>query len=1038
MKIFFQNKMFRKISLSTLAIAIVVGGFLVFSTPTKAAISTVTVTAPNGGEVWSDSHSITWTTNPASDPETVNLYYCTGGNCTSGTYTLIVSGISNTGNYYWDTASVADATTYKIRVGANSDPLLRNDSSDATFTIDNTHPTTTATITSLSADTGTSSSDFITQTAAQTISGTLSVGLAGGEILYGSVDGGSNWVNITSKVAGTAITWNGATLSGTSSIKMKVTDAAGNDGAIATQAYTVDNTAPVLSASGIVGTTNGASNDTVVMTFSENVSPTTTWPSAFTSITSNGQALAIASGFNLNGNVLTLTLTKSPTTPGTYLRNGNSVIVTPKVSEIRDTAGNYAAITPITSLSSITGDTTAPTVALTYAPNQTVYKAGTSVTITATFNEPIYETVLPTIAIATVGNGSVTATNMTKSTNTVYTYAWTVPAGSDDDGTATVTIVSADLAGNTNATATNNTKTIDNTVPTLTSANIVGTTVEGAGDTVVMTFSENVSPTTTWPSAFTSITSNGVTLNVAGASFSLNGNVLRMTLAENPADNTTYIRNGNTIIVTPKVSEIRDAGYNYVAITPITSAATISGDSNYPNVAISYSASSFYAGEVVTVTATFDEAMSEVALPKIAIETPGNGGLSATDMTRFSNTVYTYAWTVPSGTDEDGVATMTISVATDLAGNINATATNNAVTIDALPPVVNSFTATDVSYSSATLNVLTNKIATCRYATVDEAYDSMTEMYDTENTITHEQPLTGLSSSTRYDYYVRCRDNSGNTIVSSAHVSFVTTASDTLAPHVDAQTPVHGATGVSINVHPTVTFSEAMDANTVNSNTVQIRLVNDDSVVPATYSLNNARTIVTLTPTSPLYNEEVYYIWVSGAKDVAGNTITSYTTSASQDFTTVTAGAEPEVGLTITPKMTNVGETNGVWNEEDGSAGGAFEWVFDMTLPNKESLLSLQFSDWTNGLSTANNMRYWSEEIVPGGLGSATNPVIIRAKDTYPTNVEVIGDEAEWTGGQDGAGIQTKVHVQLQIPNSTPAGSHSASFKVRTTESNPV
>jgi len=116
-------------------------------------------------------------------------------------------------------------------------------------TVDGTAPTTTISGIAISADTGASSSDFLTKTAAQTITGTLSTGLAVGETLMGSVDGGSTWADITSKVTTTAISWDGATLAGSSSIKMKVVDTAANGGTVATQAYVLDTTAPTAALS---------------------------------------------------------------------------------------------------------------------------------------------------------------------------------------------------------------------------------------------------------------------------------------------------------------------------------------------------------------------------------------------------------------------------------------------------------------------------------------------------------------------------------------------------------------------------------------------------------------------------------------------------------------------------------------------------------------------------------------------------------------------------------------------------------------------
>jgi len=97
----------------------------------------------------------------------------------------------------------------------------------------------------LSADTGTSSTDFNTAIAAQTITATLSTGLESGEVLYGSVNNGKTWTNITGKVSGLSISWDGAILlSGTNSIKLEVRDAAGNAAPVASHDYMLDTGAP--------------------------------------------------------------------------------------------------------------------------------------------------------------------------------------------------------------------------------------------------------------------------------------------------------------------------------------------------------------------------------------------------------------------------------------------------------------------------------------------------------------------------------------------------------------------------------------------------------------------------------------------------------------------------------------------------------------------------------------------------------------------------------------------------------------------------
>jgi hypothetical protein len=104
-------------------------------------------------------------------------------------------------------------------------------------------PTNTITAVSFSADTGASSSDFVTNTAAQTISGSLSTNLATGDSVWLSIDNGSTWAQATATV-GTS-TWSlTRTLVGSNTLQVKVTDLAGNDGTIYSQAYVLDTIAP--------------------------------------------------------------------------------------------------------------------------------------------------------------------------------------------------------------------------------------------------------------------------------------------------------------------------------------------------------------------------------------------------------------------------------------------------------------------------------------------------------------------------------------------------------------------------------------------------------------------------------------------------------------------------------------------------------------------------------------------------------------------------------------------------------------------------
>ncbi|MGZ8174520.1 MULTISPECIES: beta strand repeat-containing protein, partial [Methylobacter] len=112
------------------------------------------------------------------------------------------------------------------------------------YAVDTVAPAMTFSALAFSADTGTSSTDFITKTAAQTITAALSAAPAGTDIVYGSLDNGTTWTDITGKVSGTTLTWNGVTLTGSDTLQLKVTDSASNDGAVTSQTYVLDTAIP--------------------------------------------------------------------------------------------------------------------------------------------------------------------------------------------------------------------------------------------------------------------------------------------------------------------------------------------------------------------------------------------------------------------------------------------------------------------------------------------------------------------------------------------------------------------------------------------------------------------------------------------------------------------------------------------------------------------------------------------------------------------------------------------------------------------------
>jgi len=166
-----------------------------------------------------------------------------------------------TGPREWSLAgqTLTGSSTLIVKVtdlaGNDSPTLVRP------YVLDAVPPSTGLGAVALSADTGASNSDFITSVANQNVAAILSNALAAGETLYGSVDGGHAWTDITAMVSGTSVLWTGVTLmAGSNALQFKVVDAAGNDSPITSQSYTLDTdgpAAPVLS----LASDNGLAGD---------------------------------------------------------------------------------------------------------------------------------------------------------------------------------------------------------------------------------------------------------------------------------------------------------------------------------------------------------------------------------------------------------------------------------------------------------------------------------------------------------------------------------------------------------------------------------------------------------------------------------------------------------------------------------------------------------------------------------------------------------------------------------------------------------
>ena len=378
----------------------------------------------------------------------------------TATYTIVAGAINNAANRNISVTATDNA----------GNTTTTADTSNAT--VDNVAPTTTFSALGFSADTGTSATDFITKTAAQTITATLSGAPAGSDIVYGSLDNGSTWIDITSKVSGTTLTWNGVTLTASSTLKLKVTDSAGNDGTVASQAYTLDTTAPTITFSGVSfsADTGTSATDFITMTAAQTITATLSGAPAGSDV---------VYGSLDNGSTWTDITSKVSGTTLTW--NGVTLTASSTLKlKVTDNAGNDGTVAS----QAYTFDTSLP-IAATPAASNLVSPSASTFTFTVGYSDTGAG-----IDSATIGTGNVTVTGPGA------VGVLTVTGASYSAGTATYT-VQAPHGGTWNSATDAGTYTID--INSNSVKDQAGNAVAAAAG--AKTFTVNFAPTTTVSSA---------------------------------------------------------------------------------------------------------------------------------------------------------------------------------------------------------------------------------------------------------------------------------------------------------------------------------------------------------------------------------------------------------------------------------------------------------------------------------------------------------------------------------------------------------
>jgi hypothetical protein len=115
-------------------------------------------------------------------------------------------------------------------------------------------------------------------------------------------------------------------------------------------------------------------------------------------------------------------------------------------------------------------------------------------------------------------------------------------------------------------------------------------------------------------------------------------------------------------------------------------------------------------------------------------------------------------------------------------------------------------------------------------------------------------------------------------------------------PTVSSTNPANNATGVSRNNAITILFSEAMNPTTINSSTVIVK--QGTTVIPGTLTYSGMTAV--FKPTDNLLAMTVYTVTITtGAKTVAGNSISSNVVTTFTTGTTVSTLAAVDLGSAI-------------------------------------------------------------------------------------------------------------------------------------------
>jgi hypothetical protein len=316
-----------------------------------------------------------------------------------------------------------------------------------------------------------------------------------------------------------------------------------------------------------------------------------------------------------------------------------------------------------------------------------------------------------------------------------------------------------------------------------------------------------------------------------------------------------------------------------------------------------------------------------------------------------------------------------VSSATGLLVMANDTTSNfywhNAVSlgaVDSIPPetTIDSGPSGTVSASSASFSFSSSE--------PDSAFECSLDGSAFEPCSSPKE-YTGLPDG-QHHFEVRATDAAGNTDASPASRTWTV---DTTAPAVGSVAPADGATEAALTDNAEATFSEAMDASTINGSTFTLSKQGATTSVAATVSYDAATKKATLDPDADLEAGATYTATLKGgaggAKDLAGNAL-----AEDKTWSFTTAAAAPPPQDTTAPETTIDSGPSGTV-----SASSA-DFSFSSTEPDSTFECSLDGA----AFSTCTSPKSYT------GLSEGSHTFQVKATDSAG-NTDASPAERTWT-----------------------------------------